>query len=80
MVQVGDRVRLKALPSWVNQLPSESQDVFRLCVGKTFRVREIDEHGHVELWVRRGADEPRIAAADIILVDAEDVDVVTHVS
>ncbi|HKC73652.1 MAG TPA: hypothetical protein VKF37_05555 [Chloroflexota bacterium] len=78
MVQVGDHVRLKVLPSWVGQLPPESQDVFRLCVGKTFRVREINEHGHVELWVHDGVDEPRIAAADIILIDPEDVDVVTN--
>jgi hypothetical protein len=76
-VQVGDQVRVKTMPLWANQLPLESQEVIRLCVGKTFRVREIDEHGHVEIWARHGKDARRIATADILLMDEEDVEVVT---
>ncbi len=77
MAAAGDVVKLLAFPSWAARLPEESQATFRLCVGKTFRVREIDEHGHLELWTLRGKDTPRIASADVILVDQEDVEVIT---
>jgi hypothetical protein len=78
MAAVGDRVKLVAFPSWAARLPEESQAVFRLCVGKTFRVREIDEHGHLELWTLEGKDTSQMARADILLVDQEDVEVVTR--
>ncbi len=53
---VGDRVRLTVLPPWVPQLPLSSQGVFRHCVGKAFRIVEIDEHGHLVLDVSREVD------------------------
>jgi hypothetical protein len=38
-------------------MPPESQEVFRLCVGGTFLVRDIDDqHGVLELWVYKGKD------------------------
>jgi hypothetical protein len=77
MAKVGDLVKIRAYPAWADTLPPESQAVFQLCVGKTFRVREIDEHGHLELWTRRGKDTPHIARADVIWVNVEDVEVVT---
>ena len=78
MAQVGDRVRLTVLPPWVVQLPPESQEVFRQCVGKVFTVRDIDEHRHLELWVKNGRDWRNIARADIIFVEPEYLEVVTR--
>ena len=76
-IQVGDHVRVKAMPTWAKRLPAESQDVIRLCIGKVFRVQEIDEHGHVEIWTRHGKDARRMATADILLMNEEDVEVIT---
>src|SRR5439155_998185 len=41
----GDGVRLKDLPPGVVKLPRVSQEVFRYCVGRTYRVEEIDSQG-----------------------------------
>ena len=39
----GDRVRLVRVPPWVAKLPEESRRVFEFCVGREFRVVEVDE-------------------------------------
>ncbi len=75
-----DRVILLAVPPWAASLLPESQEVFRLCAGNIFRVRGIDEHGHIELWTRQGKDTSHIASADVIWVDQEDVELVKHLS
>ena len=56
-MKVGDWVTLSVLPPWVNQLPEESQSVFRFCVGRTWRVTDIDEHGHLVLDVSSEVDK-----------------------
>ena len=33
------------MPPWVTTLPEESQQVFRFCLGRTYRVDEIDRNG-----------------------------------
>lgn len=52
--EVGDSVRMRVLPPWVESLPKESQAVFQWCLGKAYRVSEIDSNGLVVLDV--GAD------------------------
>jgi hypothetical protein len=53
-VKVGDTIRITAIPPQVLAI-SEDQDelhtreVFRECLGRTFRVRGIDRYGHLEL-------------------------------
>ena len=44
MIKVGDKVTFAIMPEWVVQLPEESQRVFRACLGKAFRVVEIDRN------------------------------------
>lgn len=56
MIKAGDRVTLQTLPPWVEQLPEESQQVFRLCVGQTLTVSSIDAHGNLELDASALAD------------------------
>jgi hypothetical protein len=51
MIQVNDWVILEALPSWVERLPLESQEVFRFCVGRAYQVSEIDQDGLIVLDV-----------------------------
>ncbi len=71
-LQVGDRVRLIAIPSWAVRMPEETQEVLRQALGRILRVRELrEEAGDVELWVRNGRDRRRIVGADIIWVEPE---------
>jgi hypothetical protein len=76
MPQVGDRVRMLAIPLDVTRMPEETRAVFQRCRGKVFTVREIDQHGHLELWVKDGRDRQRIAGADIIWIEPKYVEVV----
>ncbi len=77
MLQPGDHVRMTAIPPDVLQyMPEETREVFQRCLGKAFTVRNIDEHGHLELWVKNGRDRKRIVGADIIWVEPEYVAVV----
>jgi hypothetical protein len=46
VIRPGDWVILTTLPPWVSQLPAESQRVFAFCVGRRYRVDEVDEHDH----------------------------------
>jgi hypothetical protein len=71
MPQIGARVRMTAIPPDVERTPEETQDVFRRCLGKVFTVRNIDEYGHLELWVKNGRDRKRIVGADIIWIEPE---------
>jgi hypothetical protein len=57
VIKAGDWVTLAKLPTWVSELPSESQEVIRFCLGRTFRVEEIDERGQVVLDVSQEADQ-----------------------
>src|SRR5687768_5094482 len=61
VIRVGDRVRITAIPPDVAGLADDADElgtegVFRQCLGLAFRVRGIDEHGHLELWVH-GRDD-----------------------
>ncbi len=56
VIKIGDWVILKILPPWVSQLPPESQAVFKFCVGRTYRLVDIDQHGHLVLDVSPDID------------------------
>jgi hypothetical protein len=55
-IREGDWVTFKLMPKWVSQLPMGSQEVFRLCIGKTYRVDEITKEGLLVLDVSTDAD------------------------
>ncbi len=89
MIKIGDRVRLMRVPSDVEAMPDEmnemhTREVFQQCVGRVFRVRDIgtnsprEDTGHVELWVRDGNDCDDVVAADTIWVEPEYLDIVTE--
>lgn len=52
----GDRVLLAEIPPWVAGLPEESAGVYRFCLGRSYLVSEIDEHGHLVLDVSADID------------------------
>ncbi len=56
MVHVGDWVQLKALPPDVDMLPLESQAVFQYCLGRRYRVVEVDTQGLFVLDVSADID------------------------
>lgn len=57
MIKAGDWVILAILPSWVSKLPARSQQVFQFCVGRRYRVDEIDQWGQLVLDVSADIDE-----------------------
>lgn len=77
MIKVNDWVVLKSLPPWVEQLPEESQEVFRLCVGRTYQVEYIDKNGLFMLDVRE-VDEIVGGFMNSILVEEEYLMLVEH--
>lgn len=88
LIKIGDRVRLKRVPLWVEAMSDETneihtKEVFQQCVGSVFRVRDIgtnsphEDTGDVELWVRHGNDCDDVVAADTIWVEPEYLDIVT---
>lgn len=52
----GDRVRLYRLPPWVGDLPEESRAVFRFCVGRPYKIQEVDAKGLLVLDVSADID------------------------
>ena len=56
MIKVGSHVIFAVMPPWVTELPEESRRVFRFCLGRTYRVEEIDVHGLMVLDVSADID------------------------
>ena len=48
-MRVGDWVRLVVIPPDVAKMPRETRTVFRLALGKTFKVEDFNEYGLAEL-------------------------------
>ena len=45
MIQPGSTVRFAKMPEWVAQLPDRSRRVFEFCLGRSYRIDEIDDNG-----------------------------------
>jgi hypothetical protein len=70
----GDLVRLREVPPWVNELPQESQAVYRFCVGRAYLIAEVDPDGLLVLDVSRDVDQRFGGFLHDIRVEAEWVD------
>lgn len=57
MIRRGSTVRFAKMPEWVAELPDESRRVFEFCLGRTYRVKEIDHQGLFVLDVSSDIDE-----------------------
>lgn len=71
MIGVGDPVRLVSLPEDLDRLPPYSRAVFYGALGGEFIVRDVDQHGRLEIWVAGNRDADDVATADAIWVDAD---------
>ena len=76
MIESGQWVCFSSLPTWVERLPIESQDVFRFCLGKRFRVDEITDDGLLALDVSEWVDPVFGGRFNDIRVEPEHVTVV----
>ncbi len=56
MIQPGSIVRFAKMPDWVAQLPGESRRVFEFCLGRAYRINEIDSQGLFVLDVSADLD------------------------
>ena len=70
---VGDSVRIMKMPSWLGQLPENSQRVFLECLGKVFTVEEIEDDGVLVLDIS-GVGVPLLGGTrHTLMVDPTDV-------
>ncbi len=76
MIKVGDCIRIKQIPPGVAEMPAEIQEIFALCLGQTFPVRDFDQMGHLELWVGHMRDVKVEPFVESIWIETEFVDVV----
>jgi len=80
--QVGDKVRVIQIPPYLyrdDPVDKETARFFERCLGQVFRVKDLDEHGQLELWATdEGRQAPDLAAhTDTIWIEPEYVEPVT---
>ena len=76
--KAGDIVCLARMPAWVDELKEESGRVFRHCIGKNYRITEIDQHGHFVLDVSKDVDALFGGYMNDIRLEAEYLEKVTE--
>jgi len=54
--QEGEVVRFARMPAWVDDMNDESKSVFQYCIGKDYRISEIDDQGQFVLDASKDAD------------------------
>jgi hypothetical protein len=79
MMRVGDLVRLRALPPGFDQWePGTTTEVFRHCLGRVYRVSEVDPQGLFVLDVTADIDPLFGGFMNDIRVEAECLEAVTE--
>jgi hypothetical protein len=71
MILPGSTVRFARMPDWVAELPDESRRVFEFCLGRTYRIAEIDERGLFVLDVSADIDQQFGGFMNDIRLEAE---------
>ena len=71
MIQAGSIVRFAKMPDWVTQLPEESRRIFEFCLGRTYRIEEIDPQGLFVLDVHADVDQQFGGFMNDIRLEAE---------
>ena len=80
MIQPGSTVRFAKMPEWVAELPQESRRVFEFCIGRTYRVEEIDGRGLFVLDVSADLDSRFGGLMNDIRLEAEFLEEVRRAS
>ena len=76
--KVGDRVRITRVPPSVErEMPSETVELFRRCIGQVFRVDGFGEYGHLELNVSDDGSQAPDDSKHTIWIEPEFVEPVT---
>jgi len=75
MIHPGSLVRFARMPHWVVDLPEESRRVFEYCLGRVYRVEEVDAHGLYVLDVSADVDERFGGFRNDIRLEAEFLEV-----
>jgi hypothetical protein len=74
----GDKIRVLRVPPPVEQeTPEEVLLLFRRCVGQVLRIEAIDEHGHLELYVREDGTQAPDCLHHMIWIEPEHVEPVS---
>ncbi len=77
-LKVGDRVRIvRAPPSVGREIPAETLELFKRCVGHIFRVDGFDEYGHLELNVADEGSQAPDYSTHTIWIEPEFVEIIT---
>lgn len=76
MIQPGCIVRFVTMPTWVADLPEDSRRVFAACLGRTYRVTEIDVNGLYVLDVSGDVDSRVGGFGNDIRLEAEFLELV----
>ncbi len=71
MIRAGSRVRFSRMPEWVGSLPEESRRVFEFCLGRVYRVKDVDEHGLCVLDVSADVDQRFGGVGNDVRLEAE---------
>ena len=73
-LKVGDRIRVAQIPVAVlrdqKRFP-ETFELFQKAVGHVYEIRDIDEHGHAELWLRENGAEDSGGGAHSIYIEPQ---------
>lgn len=78
MINPGRMVTFARMPEWVAQLPPESRRIFQFCLGRTYRVAEIDKQGLFVLDVSADIDHRFGGFLNDLRLEAEFLDEVTQ--
>jgi hypothetical protein len=80
MINRGTKVRFAKMPEWVATAPDETRRVFEFCLGRTYRVGEIDSQGLFVLDVSADIDHRFGGFMNDIRLEAEYLEEVDHVA
>jgi hypothetical protein len=73
-LKVGDRIRVAQIPLAVlryrKRFP-ETFELFQRAVGHIYEIRDINEHGHAELWLQDDGAEDSGGGAHSIYIEPE---------
>ena len=73
-LRTGELIKVAQIPSQLlanrERFP-ETFDLFGKAVGHAYQIRDIDEHGHIELWLSDDGSEDSTGAAHSIWVEPE---------
>ena len=73
--KIGDKVRVLRVPPSVElEMPAETVELFRRCVGQAFCIDGFDEYGHLKLSIADNVSQVPVFSKDTIWIEPEFVE------